>query len=136
MLVLSLLGINPLPFMEGLQQAQQQSPQMEPTGQPYQEGEEEARLREMTEVVLADTEDTWSELLPGYGINYQVPNLVLFNEAVQSYNTRIKRFPTNLFAGMFGFTARPYFEAAPGAETAPRVDFSGVGGEAPATATP
>jgi len=31
MLVLSLLGINPLPFMEGLQQAQQQDPQTSPT---------------------------------------------------------------------------------------------------------
>jgi LemA protein len=59
-----------------------------------------------------------------------------FNEAVQAYNTRIKRFPTALFAGMFGFTPRPYFEAAPGAETAPRVDFSGMEPKAPATATP
>ena len=59
-----------------------------------------------------------------------------FNEAAQAYNTRIKRFPTALFAGMFGFAPRPYFEAAPGAETAPRVDFSGIGAKAPATATP
>jgi predicted metalloprotease len=84
MLVLSLLGINPLPFLSGLQQAQQQNPQMEPTGQPYQETPEEAALREMTEVVLADTEQTWSELLPAYGINYEMPTLVYFNEAVQS----------------------------------------------------
>ena len=84
MLVLSLLGINPLPFLSGLQQAQQQNPQMEPTGQPYQEGAEEAALRELTEVVLADTEETWSALLPSYGINYQLPMLVYFNEAVQS----------------------------------------------------
>jgi len=81
MLVLSLLGINPLPFMAGLQQ---QSPQMQPSEQPYQEGAEEAALREMTEVVLADTEDTWSEVLPGYGIDYQAPTLVLFADAVQS----------------------------------------------------
>jgi len=59
-----------------------------------------------------------------------------FNEAVQAYNTKIKRFPTSLFASMFGFPPRPYFEAAPGAETAPRVDFSGTGSKAPATATP
>ena len=84
MLVLSLLGINPLPFMEGLQQAQQQDPQMQPSDQPYQEGAEEAALREMTEVVLADTEDTWSQLLPGHGIDYQPPTLVLFSEMVQS----------------------------------------------------
>jgi uncharacterized protein len=84
MLVLSLLGINPLPFLSGLQQAQQQNPQMQPSDQPYQEGTEEAALREMTEVVLADTEETWSALLPAYGINYQAPTLVLFTEAVQS----------------------------------------------------
>ena len=84
MLVLSLLGINPLPFMEGLQQAQQQDPQMQPSDQPYQEGAEEAALREMTEVVLADTEDTWSQVLPGYGIDYQPPTLVLFSEMVKS----------------------------------------------------
>jgi uncharacterized protein len=84
MLVLSLLGINPLPFMEGLQQAQQQDPQMQRSDQPYQEGAEEAALREMTEVVLADTEDTWSQVLPGYGIDYQPPTLVLFSETVQS----------------------------------------------------
>jgi hypothetical protein len=84
MLVLSLFGINPLPFMEGLQQAQQQDPQMQPSDQPYQEGTEEAALREMTEVVLADTEDTWSQVLPGYGIDYQPPTLVLFSEMVQS----------------------------------------------------
>ena len=59
-----------------------------------------------------------------------------FNQVAQDYNTRIKRFPTALFANIFGFQPRPYFEAAPGAETAPQVDFSGVGGQAPATATP
>jgi predicted metalloprotease len=84
MLVLSLLGINPLPFMAGLQQAQQQDPQMQQSDQPYQEGAEEAALREMTEVVLADTEDTWSQVLPGYGIDYQPPTLVLFSEMVKS----------------------------------------------------
>jgi LemA protein len=47
-----------------------------------------------------------------------------FNEVARNYNTRIKRFPTNLFANMFGFEPRPYFAAQPGAETAPRVDFS------------
>jgi LemA protein len=46
-----------------------------------------------------------------------------FNEAVQSYNTSVKTFPTVLFAGMFGFHEKPYFAAAPGAETAPKVQF-------------
>ena len=47
-----------------------------------------------------------------------------FNEVAQDYNTRVRRFPTNLFASMFGFQPRPYFQSQPGAETAPRVDFS------------
>jgi LemA protein len=46
-----------------------------------------------------------------------------FNEAVQGYNTAIKSFPTTLYAGMFGFKEKPYFAAAPGAETAPKVQF-------------
>jgi LemA protein len=46
-----------------------------------------------------------------------------FNDAVQSYNTTIKKFPTVIFAGMFGFTEKGYFSADAGAEKAPTVDF-------------
>ncbi len=46
-----------------------------------------------------------------------------FNETVQDYNTRIRRFPTNIVAGMFGFGKKQYFEAQPGAEVAPQVKF-------------
>lgn len=46
-----------------------------------------------------------------------------FNDAAQAYNTAIRRFPKSIFAGMFGFDKRPYFEAAEGAETAPKVEF-------------
>ena len=46
-----------------------------------------------------------------------------FNEAVQAYNTAIKRFPAVIFAGMFGHTPRPYFTATSGAETPPKVEF-------------
>jgi len=48
-----------------------------------------------------------------------------FNEAVMAYDTAIRQFPGVVIAGMFGFTARPYFIAAAGAETAPKVDFGG-----------
>jgi len=48
-----------------------------------------------------------------------------FNAAVQDYDTAIQRFPAMIIAGMFHFTARPYFTATPGAETAPKVDFGG-----------
>ncbi|MCK4295088.1 MAG: LemA family protein, partial [Candidatus Marinimicrobia bacterium] len=46
-----------------------------------------------------------------------------FNEAVQSFNTRIRRFPTNMVAGMFGFEKKLYFKAQEGAEVAPKVSF-------------
>lgn len=47
-----------------------------------------------------------------------------FNEAVQGYNTSVKRFPAVLFAGMFGFKEKPYFTATAGAETPPKVEFN------------
>ncbi|MFH1160307.1 MAG: LemA family protein [bacterium] len=46
-----------------------------------------------------------------------------FNEAAQAYNTYIRRFPATIFAGMFGFEKKAYFEAQQGAETAPKVEF-------------
>jgi LemA protein len=46
-----------------------------------------------------------------------------FNETVQGYNTLLRRFPGNIFAGMFGFKSHGYFEAAEGASTAPTVQF-------------
>ena len=46
-----------------------------------------------------------------------------FNEAVQRYNTTVKRFPTVVLAGLFGFQPKPYFQAVPGAETPPKVQF-------------
>ncbi|MBN2317735.1 MAG: LemA family protein [Acidobacteria bacterium] len=46
-----------------------------------------------------------------------------FVEAAQAYNTSIRRFPANLFAGFFGFEKKQYFEADAGSEEAPVVDF-------------
>jgi LemA protein len=46
-----------------------------------------------------------------------------YNEVVQGYNTKLRSFPVNLAAGMFGFRDVPYFQAAPGAERAPEVKF-------------
>lgn len=46
-----------------------------------------------------------------------------FNNAVQDFNTAVKSFPAVLYAGMFGFSARPYFAAKPGADEAPKVQF-------------
>ncbi|MBO6525298.1 MAG: LemA family protein [Balneolaceae bacterium] len=47
-----------------------------------------------------------------------------FNDAAQSYNTSIRKFPTSIFASIGGFDRKAYFEADQGAEQAPAVDFS------------
>ncbi|EMS32910.1 LemA family protein [Mariniradius saccharolyticus AK6] len=46
-----------------------------------------------------------------------------FNQSVQSYNSSLRTFPNNLFAGWYGFETKGYFEAAQGAEQAPTVQF-------------
>lgn len=46
-----------------------------------------------------------------------------FNQTVTTYNSEIRKFPVVLFAGILGFKYRPYFEAAPGSEQAPTVQF-------------
>ena len=46
-----------------------------------------------------------------------------FNEAVKPYNTHIKTFPNNLFAGVFGFKEKAYFNAVEGAEKPVEVKF-------------
>jgi predicted metalloprotease len=82
LVVLSLLGINPLPFLGVATQAPEV--QMQQGEQPYQESPQEAALRELTAVVLADTEETWNAILPQYGVQYVEPTLVLFDGLVQS----------------------------------------------------
>ena len=47
-----------------------------------------------------------------------------YNEAVREYNQAVRQFPSNLIASMTGFRVRAPFEADPGAEQAPTVDFS------------
>lgn len=47
-----------------------------------------------------------------------------YNEAVRDYNTYIRQFPNSIFAGWFGFEPMARFEADPGSEDAPEVDFN------------
>lgn len=47
-----------------------------------------------------------------------------YNNAVQTYNTKLKVFPTVIFANLFGFDSKEYFKAEAGADTAPKVDFN------------
>lgn len=46
-----------------------------------------------------------------------------FNEKARVFNTSVRRFPTNLVAGMFGFKTKPYFVADEGTDRAPQVTF-------------
>lgn len=46
-----------------------------------------------------------------------------YTESVQEYNTSIKKFPTMIYAGWFGFKEKPQFKAEAGAEKAPEVKF-------------
>ena len=46
-----------------------------------------------------------------------------FNEAVKPYNTHIKTFPNSLFAGLFGFKEKAYFQSVAGAEKPVEVKF-------------
>ncbi|HMN06491.1 MAG TPA: LemA family protein [Flavobacteriales bacterium] len=46
-----------------------------------------------------------------------------FNELAQGYNSKIKQFPNNMLAGLFGFTEKAYFKAQEGTENAPEINF-------------
>ena len=49
-----------------------------------------------------------------------------YNEEVQRYNVMVKRFPTNLYAGMFNFKEAPYYQIPEAARAVPKVDFGGL----------
>lgn len=53
-------------------------------------------------------------------IKYERDN---FNEKAATYNKYVRRFPNNLFAGIYNFDVRSLFEAAPGSDVAPQVSF-------------
>jgi LemA protein len=66
-----------------------------------------------------------------------------YNDQVKDFNARIRSFPASTIASMSGFTQYPYFEAAAGAENAPKVNFGAPDGApnpgtgtAPETAPP
>jgi LemA protein len=46
-----------------------------------------------------------------------------FNDATQSYNVAVRKFPANLVAMIFGFDQKPYYEADASAAEAPKVEF-------------
>jgi LemA protein len=57
-----------------------------------------------------------------------------YNAAVQEYNTDLERFPTNMLNKMFAFKPKAFFQAEPGSERAPTVNFNF--GNTPTAASP
>ncbi|MEO7265877.1 MAG: LemA family protein [Ferruginibacter sp.] len=46
-----------------------------------------------------------------------------YNKAVEDYNLKVKRFPNNIFAGIFGYKEKPFYKSDAGSEKAPDVKF-------------
>ena len=82
LVVLSFMGVDVRPLL-GVVQQQAPAPAAD-SGAPYQESPQEARARELTAVVLADTEDTWASILPSRGVEYVAPTLVLYTGTTES----------------------------------------------------
>ncbi len=57
-----------------------------------------------------------------------------YNEAVRDYNLMVRRFPTNIFAGIFGYKDQPFYETPQADRDVPAVQFPGAPGAAPDTA--
>jgi len=47
-----------------------------------------------------------------------------YNTAVEGFNVKVKRFPTNMLAGMFGFSEKAYYKGDPGTEKNPEINFN------------
>jgi len=47
-----------------------------------------------------------------------------FNKSVEGFNLKVRTFPNNIFAGMFGFKAKEFYKADAGSEKAPEIDFN------------
>jgi LemA protein len=49
-----------------------------------------------------------------------------YNNEVQTFNTLVKRFPTNVYASMFHFEPAPYYQVPEAAKAVPKVDFGSI----------
>jgi predicted metalloprotease len=79
-LIAAYFGVDPSLILQNAQQ----SSSVEEQQVPYEESASEAKARELVSVVLADTEDTWSEIFSAAGRTYEAPKLVFFADAVQT----------------------------------------------------
>jgi predicted metalloprotease len=86
LLVAWLLGVNPLQILSLLAGAGESTLQLpaDPESGPVAAGAPQDEGADFVSVVLADTEDTWSELFARAGASYQAPRLVLFSGVVRS----------------------------------------------------
>ncbi|MFO1406512.1 MAG: neutral zinc metallopeptidase [Steroidobacteraceae bacterium] len=82
LVVLSFMGVDVRPLL-GVLQPQGPSPSADSSA-PYQQSPQEALVRKRVAVVLADTEDAWSAILPPHGVDYVAPTLVLYTGATES----------------------------------------------------
>jgi LemA protein len=57
-----------------------------------------------------------------------------YNETVRDYNLMVRRFPTNLFAGIFGYKEQPFYETPAEKREVPSVQFPAAPGAVPAPA--
>ncbi len=46
-----------------------------------------------------------------------------YNKVVEDYNLKVKRFPNNIFAGIFGYKEKPFYKSDAGSEKAPDIKF-------------
>lgn len=77
-IIVTLLGGNPEVVLDNTQTIDQS------TNSTYEQTEQEAELTEFVSVVLADTENVWTDIFNEKGWSYEEPKLVLYNEMVQS----------------------------------------------------
>jgi LemA protein len=47
-----------------------------------------------------------------------------YNKSVEGYNLKVRTFPNNIFAGLFGFKAKQFYKADAGSEKAPDIQFN------------
>ena len=57
-------------------------------------------------------------------VNFQVQQTYQNKQMQTNYNTKRRRFPTNIIASLFGFQEKPLYKASDGASEVPSVDFS------------
>ncbi|MFD0050698.1 neutral zinc metallopeptidase [Actinomycetes bacterium NPDC127524] len=79
LLLVTLLGGNPSDLLNGMINAPESG-----TNAPYEESAQEKELSQFVSVVLADTEDVWTDVFKKEGLTYKKPTLVLYSGSVDS----------------------------------------------------